>query len=494
MFGRKRSNGYGSRRSSARKHSRWSSSVVGTHASSGKHSTAHRRASSRRPSASTLEGRAAEVNQIHFDSRSVDSRSARYKVGESRTQNFMRRRSRMTIVAVVAAILVVAAVALSLGTCAFRGSLSSSMALDDPSVSEVLAAPASESDPQYVMLVGISDDGTDGEAASFIALMRIDAQSKTVSLLNIPSNISCSYDNAAEGDGMLRDAPHAVNEGELVSRVSSLVEQDINHYVRITEEGFVSLVDSLGGLAVTVDTYVDDPTVGITVIDPGEQTLNGTQALAYVSAKNYTDGFEVRSQVQNQVLSALIATLESQGGLSFVFSADELAGTIETDLDYDALSSLASAYSGATVYTSTVPGSQTVAGDSVYWSVSPSSWATLRDQFKGGQNMDLSVDTSGVNRGSLSIKVLNGTGNDGYAAQVAQRLEGAGYTVQETGNADAAVYDETLVVYRSDDDKTAAEAVVQDLGCGRAVSAGVYYSLTTDIQVMVGNDWTGGGV
>jgi len=47
-----------------------------------------------------------------------------------------------------------------------------------------------------------------------------------------------------------------------------------------------------------------------------------------------------------------------------------------------------------------------------------------------------------------------------------------------------------LVIYRSDDDKLAAEAIVQDLGTGRAVAAGVYYNLSTNIQVVVGKDWT----
>ena len=123
---------------------------------------------------------------------------------------------------------------------------------------------------------------------------------KTISILNIPSAISETYDNAPESATMLRDAPYAVNEGELVRRVSSLIEQDINHYVRITDSDFVSLVDALGGLQVNVDTYVDDPTVGTIVLDPGEQTLNGEQALTYVSAKNYNDGFEKRSSIQNQ--------------------------------------------------------------------------------------------------------------------------------------------------------------------------------------------------
>ena len=401
----------------------------------------------------------------------------------------MRSQARRTRIWVIVSIAVIAALALTLGSCAFKGSLSSSMAINDDSVESSLVAPASDTDPYYVLLAGISNEGTDKEAASFVAVMRVDEQSKNISLLNIPGTVSASYEGVALDDPLLRDAPHAVNEGELVKQVSSLIDQDINHYLRITDENFVALVDGLGGLKITVDKAVDDPTVGTTVLDPGEQTLNGTQALAYVSAKNYTDGVGQRASVQNKVLTALVDQIVSKGGLSAVFGADEIAGKIKTDLGYDELVALASLYPEANVNVATMPGSQSKAGKRLHWSVG-SSWSAVRDEFKSGDDMDVSIDTSGVDKGSLTIKVLNGAGTDGYSAQAAKVLESAGYKIKETGNAESFVYDETLVIYRNDDLRAAAEAIVKDLGTGRAVSGSVYYSLDTDIQVVVGKNWT----
>lgn len=225
------------------------------------------------------------------------------------------------------------------------------------------------------------------------------------------------------------------------------------------------------------------------MLDPGEQTLNGTQALAYVSAKNYTDGVGQRASVQNKVLTALVDQIVSKGGLSAVFGADEIAGKIKTDLGYDELVALASLYPEANVNVATMPGSQSKAGKRLHWSVG-SSWFAVRDEFKSGDDMDVSIDTSGVDKGSLTIKVLNGAGTDGYSAQAAKVLESAGYKIKETGNAESFVYDETLVIYRNDDLRAAAEAIVKDLGTGRAVSGSVYYSLDTDVQVVVGKNWT----
>lgn len=497
MFGNNNRGSHGrpSRRAGGRKKNNWSSSVVGTHASGNaprpRHDLSSRQAT-RPVSSRRATKRSAEVNQIHFQSCSVDERTANRASGKSRTATFMRQRDHLSRATLIVGIVIILVVALGLGTCVYRNSLSSSMALDNASVSEALVA-AEDGQPTYTLVTGLSKVGTSKEAASYIAVLRVDVQNNTVSLLNIPSNISASYSGTDESSTQLRDAVRIKDEGELVSQVSSLIGQDINHYVRVTDEDFVSLVDSLGGLTVNVEHYVDDPEAGTVVIDPGEQTLSGQQTLVYASAKNYSTGFGQRATVQNQLFSALVSAIEDKGGIDFATSADSVANKIKTDLSFDELSSMAETFKNATFYSATVPGSQTKTGTKTFWSTSSSSASQMYDEFKNGEDMDLSVDTSGVDKGSLSIIILNGAGTDGLSAQAAAKLTEAGYTIKETGNADSFVYDETLVIYRSDDKATAAEAIVNDLGVGRAISASVYYNLSTDIQVVVGKDWTNNG-
>ena len=307
------SGGSGRRRPSSRNKADWSSSVIGSHASGSRGPQAQRRTSahSRRSRTSAVPGRrTGEVRQIHIQSRSVDERTSRRKVGQSRTES----------ITLIIGIILIVVIALNLGTCAYRNSLSSSMALDDGSVSSALVS-AKNDEPTYTLLAGLSGSG-ENECASYLAVLRVDSQNNTVSLLNIPSNITATYSDIDTKGTMLRDAPHIKDEGELVKQVSSLIGQDINHYVRITGEDFASLIDSLGGLNINVEQYVDDPTVGTAVLDPGQQTLNGEQALVYVSAKNYTDGFGQRANVQNQVFTAFVQALEDKGGLDFAMSAD----------------------------------------------------------------------------------------------------------------------------------------------------------------------------
>jgi LCP family protein required for cell wall assembly len=397
-----------------------------------------------------------------------------------------RRRRNNIIIALVVAVVVVFLVS-NIASCAFKSFASASMSLNDEAVQAELVA-ANDDEPYYVLLAGLSDYDTSSEAASFLAVLRVDEQNKQFSLMNIPNNIVATL---SQGDqDLIRNAVRYGGEGELVSEVKEQTGIDFAHYLRITEEGLQQLVDNLGGVEVDVQYRVDDPRVGHVVILPGQQNLSGEQAVAFVSATNYTTGRTQRTNNQMDLFFGLINKMTSSEGLSWVSDSDVVSNTIKTDMSYDMLSRLATLYGeGATFYTASMPGSQYTSNDVVYFALSSASWTQVKERFMNGEDPNTTIDTSGVDKSSLSLVVQNGSGTDGFASQAAQVLEQNGYTIQDTGNADSFVYTETLVIYKDQDDEAAAEAIVADLGVGRAVYASVYYNLTTDIQVVVGKDW-----
>jgi len=85
------------------------------------------------------------------------------------------------------------------------------------------------------------------------------------------------------------------------------------------------------------------------------------------------------------------------------------------------------------------------------------------------------------------VTVRNGAGVSGIASQAAARLQANGFQVPEVGNANQFVYDETLVVYR--DDEEAARMVAGTLPHGRLVPGRGMYTFSTDVLVVVGKDW-----
>lgn len=385
------------------------------------------------------------------------------------------------------AVIVAAILIFNIASCAFKGFTSASMALNNEELSNELVA-ASADEPYCVLVAGLSDYGTSHEAASFLAVLRIDEKNKQFSIMNIPNNIKVNFDQTNQD--LLRNALQHGGEVELVRAVKEKTGIDFAHYLRITEDGLVKLVDDIGGVPLNVEYRVDDPRIGHVVVAPGEQTLSGEQALAFVSATNFTEGRTQRMNNQFELFFALINKMTSSEGLGWVNDSDVVANAIKTDMSYDLLSTLASIYEeGATFYTTTMPGSQYISNDVICFAPNTTTWTQVRDRFLAGEDPNSSVDTSGVDKSKLSIVVQNGSGTDGFAAQAAQILESRGYTILETGNADSFVYTETLVIYKNEDDEAAAEAIVADLGIGRAVYASVYYNLKTDLQVVVGQDW-----
>lgn len=162
--------GSGRRRSSSRNKADWSSSVIGSHASGSRGPQPQRRASahSRRPRTSAVPSRrTGEVRQIHIQSRSVDERTSRRKVGQSRTESFMRHRDNVSRITLIIGIILIVVIALNLGTCAYRNSLSSSMALDDSSVSGALVS-AKNDEPLIRCLLALTEAAKTSAPATWL--------------------------------------------------------------------------------------------------------------------------------------------------------------------------------------------------------------------------------------------------------------------------------------------------------------------------------------
>jgi LCP family protein required for cell wall assembly len=137
--------------------------------------------------------------------------------------------------------------------------------------------------PLNVLVVGVDrrPPGSDveGSRADTIALVRIDPEQQRVSMLSLPRDLWVTTD-----DGRSGRINSFTDNGGLVEVASSLLGIDINHYIEIDFDGFESLIDLAGGVAVPFDQAVRDTNVGFTA-DAGCNTLSGADALAYVRSR-----------------------------------------------------------------------------------------------------------------------------------------------------------------------------------------------------------------
>jgi LCP family protein required for cell wall assembly len=144
----------------------------------------------------------------------------------------------------------------------------------------------------------------------------------------------------------------------------------IDHYAEIGFEGFVGVVDAVGGVNICVDQPLHDPAAGLD-LNTGCQDLNGTQALGYVRSRHlYARQDLDRIQHQRQFLAALLSKATSASVLANPFRLFPFATNTVDTLTVDNgdhiwnLAGLAFALSGNGSTTGTVPigSSQTVSG------------------------------------------------------------------------------------------------------------------------------------
>jgi LCP family protein required for cell wall assembly len=186
-----------------------------------------------------------------------------------------------------------------------------------------------------VLIMGV--DALHGETASLTDTMMVaslDPVARTVSLLSLPRdlinvplgngdvygpklNSLMSYAEAHEDE-----FPNGGVEA-LLDATGALLGIDIPYYARLDYYGFVEMVDTVGGVDVSVAQPIVDPQyTGFGIdqrgwsIDAGEHHLDGPNALAYArSRKALGESDFTRAARQQQILIALRDAVTKDGSL-----------------------------------------------------------------------------------------------------------------------------------------------------------------------------------
>lgn len=181
-----------------------------------------------------------------------------------------------------------------------------------------------------------------------IILVRIEPQNGRVAMLSFPRDMWVTIPdygmgriNAAYVWGELYEAPGG---GLNLARqtVSALLDVPVHYAVLADFEGFIQLVDAVGGITVQVDKELYDtsfPTIdyGYTTVHflPGPQWMDGETALTY-SRVRHPDSDFMRTQRQQAVLVGIAARLRERGDLQNLLTLDEMTGAlrgyVQTDM------------------------------------------------------------------------------------------------------------------------------------------------------------------
>ena len=431
------------------------------------------------PRTSTYEGR-----------RAYESRMGQRSYVERSVAHGRRRKAVLAAIAAAFVLVVAAAVAWFV----YVGGINGRLVIADDALKEALASPTDENGAAYTLIAASFDGDADGADPDMLVLVRTDPAAGAATAVAIDGATRATLPDGSRG--RIGDARAAGGDAAVVNAVEGIVGIQIAHYVSADASGFVALVDALGGVEVDVPEDISDPQAGDMTLSAGSQTLSGEQALFACRADDYLSEVEAtRGLVVARVAHGVFQKVAVLDGLGFFGRMDELSSFVRTDMDVNAAADFLktlSAIPAGNVMTGALPTYASTSGGVTYQVPVDDEVAAMMNRVRAGQapTVDAADVLGSVDAAAYTLTVNNGGDVVGAAAEAAEMLTAAGFSVQSTGNAAQQVYDETFVVYKDDAHAEAAEAVVAALGVGRAIQdGGVYYSFDTDVLVVVGKDW-----
>jgi LCP family protein required for cell wall assembly len=389
--------------------------------------------------------------------------------------------------------------------------------------------PEKPEDPFWILLMGTDDrEGYEVPRTDTLILARVDQKNKRASLISIPRDLyveipGYGYNkiNAAYTFAELEEPGSGA--ALTIKTVQNLAGVQISYFAQINFTGLENLVDGLGGVEVDVPVdIVNDPDSGGLDIYAGVQTLDGAHALTFCRARNSFDQGDYQRQAnQRTFLQALAKQVLASDPPTIANTVSNMATMTFTNMDVAKLVKIAQGMQGmeeSGIYTYHLPASS----DSVYIGEDKLSveildsyaWQELITALDAGEYPELQDDpragvvpdsylpsstpgavdqtaggASSIDASQYLVDVRNGCGIQGSATSVSDMLALAGYQRGEIGNANAYVYDETLIIYQDETSKAAAEDIRRRLGYGKTIASLGRYSFTGNILVVVGNDF-----
>lgn len=192
--------------------------------------------------------------------------------------------------------------------------------------------PLSKGTVNVILLGSDTRIGFPGSRTDTIMIVSLDTENGRVRLISIPRDLyvyipgwKVNRINTADQFG----GPEAVSMTILYN-----LGIETHHWVRVSFDGFMTVVNTLGGIDIEVpQTIVDECDEAIVKFAAGMNHMDGYTALCYARVRKASDDF-ARTKRQQQVLKAIFDNILSFGGIS---KAPQLYGQfrdlVESDMD-----------------------------------------------------------------------------------------------------------------------------------------------------------------
>ncbi|NLM52037.1 MAG: LCP family protein [Firmicutes bacterium] len=285
------------------------------------------------------------------------------------------------------------------------------------------ALPPAEDELVHLLLYTVEGEGDEKELTGLaVAALRRDR--KTVRFLQIPSNaaISSQLNN-------LQTAAEVFTDGgveKLIHALSSQLQTKINVFLEINETSLLELAEKLQPLA---------------------------EAIPAMAVPEQDNDFAAKEQILAGVLHYLF-----QGNLyENIMNFRRVTSIFSTNLSWrEALSLLkileTCMASSQTMQLPLLPGEGEIQDGKIYRYIDEESIPAF--------TIWLDSIEATIPKRQITVEVLNGCGVPGAAGEVAEMLQGEGFAVKRTGNADHFNYERSQVISRTSNIDVAKEVAI----------------------------------
>ncbi|WP_266118249.1 LCP family protein [Amycolatopsis sp. DSM 110486] len=252
--------------------------------------------------------------EAEADDENPEERAPQTRLQEKKQRHNERAVRIGRIVLIVLAVLVFLGTGVAWGAVNWFDAKFTQVAALDENSSDIRNADAQANDENFLMVGSDSRDGASAEEGVGTAESNPGARSDTVMVAHVPADrkrvVVVSFprdleinrpdcnrwdpskavttDEVVSGQSIAKlNTAYAVGGPQCVTKViQKITGLRINHFVGIDFNGFKDMVDAVHGVTINNEKPIDDEVLGKVLLETGDVTISGDQALNYVRARH----------------------------------------------------------------------------------------------------------------------------------------------------------------------------------------------------------------
>ena len=376
------------------------------------------------------------------------------------------------------------------------------------------------------LVLGISTDEEGALLTDTIMVASYNPNTQKATLLSIPRD-TYTGNNPAKATAYEKINSIYSRKKEpqdVLDEVNEITGLNLQYYVIVKTEGFIKLVDAIGGITfdVPIDMDYDDTSQDLHIhLKAGEQLLDGDKAEQLVRFRHNNDGTSYpeeygdndigRMRTQRDFMMAVIKQTARVENITRIGKILDVAEeNVITNIDFNAIKDYipyAVEFNTDNLLTAALPGVSTnenVSGTWVYIHDEEKTAELVQELFydrdkdeeetSGEENTTNSTNATNTTSSTISTKskseikveVINGTGVSSNLQHAVDALDEAGYNVTRTGTTNSTT--KTVIMNKKNIGDAVLEGIEQALGSG-TVQESSSSSSKVDVTVILGRDY-----